>query len=357
MITTPSARSTTTDLGAPGQIVLPDLDQVAQLACHAAGTNAAMLVEWTLPLPTVLGMHGLAPTGTQDVLDFCLQAFAAPEGAVCVADIAAHERLSGHALASGPQQIRFFQSMALPLSPLQPAASLILLDVHGRSAALQPSDNLEVLTALASGLLGFIRHHEQLVRHGVHTESQSSSALRESESRLNLTEHTAGVGSWSLSLGSGRLVHSDEFASILGLEAGETVSTTDDMVARCNPEWRKGIRQRLERCAQNGQAFDEEIQVMVPGSAPKWVRAVGSAVRDPDGQILRIQGAMQDISAQKLAQQETTLLAMRLTTTLASITEAFVTLDRQCCFTYLNQESERLLQKTTCTVSPGATSH
>ena len=38
---------------------------------------------------------------------------------------------------------------------------------------------------------------------------------------------------------------------------------------------------------------------------------------------------------------------MRLTTTLASITEAFVTLDRQCCFTYLNQESERLLQKTT----------
>ena len=48
---------------------------------------------------------------------------------------------------------------------------------------------------------------------------------------------------------------------------------------------------------------------------------------------------MQDISAQKQAQQETTLrLAMRLTTTLASITEAFVTLDRQCCFTYLNQE-------------------
>jgi PAS domain S-box-containing protein len=38
---------------------------------------------------------------------------------------------------------------------------------------------------------------------------------------------------------------------------------------------------------------------------------------------------------------------MRLTTRLASITEAFVTLDRQCCFTYLNQESERLLQKTT----------
>ena len=40
-------------------------------------------------------------------------------------------------------------------------------------------------------------------------------------------------------------------------------------------------------------------------------------------------------------------LAMRLSTTLASISEAFVTLDTTGCFTYLNQESERLLQKYT----------
>ena len=38
-------------------------------------------------------------------------------------------------------------------------------------------------------------------------------------------------------------------------------------------------------------------------------------------------------------------LAMRLSTTLASISEAFVTLDTAGCFTYLNQEGERLLQK------------
>ena len=37
-------------------------------------------------------------------------------------------------------------------------------------------------------------------------------------------------------------------------------------------------------------------------------------------------------------------LTMRLSTTLASISEAFVTLDRAGCFTYVNHESERLLQ-------------
>jgi diguanylate cyclase (GGDEF)-like protein/PAS domain S-box-containing protein len=38
-------------------------------------------------------------------------------------------------------------------------------------------------------------------------------------------------------------------------------------------------------------------------------------------------------------------LAVRLSNTLASITEAFVTLDRECRFTYLNPEGERLLQQ------------
>ena len=38
-------------------------------------------------------------------------------------------------------------------------------------------------------------------------------------------------------------------------------------------------------------------------------------------------------------------LTMRLSTTLASISEAFVTLDRAGCFTYLNHESERLLRR------------
>ena len=84
-----------------------------------------------------------------------------------------------------------------------------------------------------------------------------------------------------------------------------------------------------------------------PPFCRKWVRMACEAVQNKRGQIKSLQGVLQDISAQKQAQQETLRLAMRLTTTLASITEAFVTLDRQCCFTYLNQESEQLLRHTT----------
>jgi diguanylate cyclase (GGDEF)-like protein/PAS domain S-box-containing protein len=119
------------------------------------------------------------------------------------------------------------------------------------------------------------------------------------------------------------------------------------MAAQYTPEFRASIHALIQNCGQTGASFDEEMQIMAMTKTRKWVRTVGEAVRDENGQIIRIQGVLKDISDQKQAQRETLRLAMRLTTTLASITEAFVTLDRQCCFTYLNKESERLLQRTT----------
>lgn len=328
-----------------GQDALPDLDRLAQLACQCAGTAAALLVEWTLPTPTVLGWHGLTAEQCRAVLQCCLRVLPSPERPGCVPDL--DQLQPPPALSAGAATVRFLQTLALPMDSREAAATVILLDTAARTQPVAADATLALIEALAADLLGFIRHHQQLVQRGERRAVQSSSALRDSQSRLNLTEHTAGVGSWSLDLATRALVHSDELGSILGLQPGQSLLSTEDMVLRCAPEGRNSLRQRLELCESSGLGFDDEIQIATTEGSHKWVRAVGSAVLGPSGQILRIQGALQDISAQKQAQQETTLLAMRLTTTLASITEAFVTLDRQCCFTYLNQESERLLQSST----------
>jgi diguanylate cyclase (GGDEF)-like protein/PAS domain S-box-containing protein len=170
--------------------------------------------------------------------------------------------------------------------------------------------------------------------------------LRNHQSQIALIERTAGLGSWSIETNGQRLDCSPGLLSLLAIE-GAPPRTLEAMLERHAPEWRHGLKQRIERCALRAEPFDEEVQILLDGVGPKWVRTVGDAVCDDTGNVVRVQIAVHDISATKQAQQETLRLAMRLTTTLASITEAFVTLDRQCCFTYLNQESERLLQKTT----------
>jgi len=326
-----------------------DWAQLAQLGTHLAQVPVALWFQALPGGPLVLGSCGLPANQQAAALALCTRIAADTALKGFLPDALAHPTWAAHPLVGTQPHIRCCLVLPLPSSGETNPTWLALLDTAPRNpetlAACLPG--LQALAAHAGHLQDLARQQQRSANLTQGREERLGKALHESESRLNLTEHTAGVGSWSVNIATGQLQHSDEYASILGLEPGENMGDMTTMVQRYAPEWRTGIRQRLERCAQAGESFDEEIQVQVPGVNPKWVRTVGHAVRDGDGQILRIQGAVQDISAQKQAQQETLRLAMRLTTTLASITEAFVTLDRQCCCTYLNQESERLLQKTT----------
>ncbi len=315
-------------------------DRLASWAARLSGVSASLFFDTAQWPPRVLGSHGLEPSAIAG----------APQAVASLVGPDAPER---HFV--GPSEHPEWTGLEAWLAPTpldnvhwwplhtangHASSALLLINSPPHSPADTSDPSMQALAAHAVDTVALAQRCAQV-------ENRNVQILRDSESRLNLTEHTAGAGSWSMPLSSGELVHSDEFATILGLTDHHQVTSIDTMVQRYNPEWRSGIRQRLERCARSGEGFDEELQIMVEGGAPKWVRTVSSAVRGGDGEIVRIQGAIQDISAQKQAQQDTLRLAMRLTTTLASITEAFVTLDRQCCFTYLNQESERLLQKTT----------
>jgi diguanylate cyclase (GGDEF)-like protein/PAS domain S-box-containing protein len=301
---------------------------------HLGQADSALLFQTHPDQPPVpLGAHGLTPAQAEIALTACaLTTATAPVNA---------RPATGHR----PSPTRPWHLLAVP-----DASPPTWLAWHPSASADPPSPPpahaWQALLTSVGCLLRMAQAHDHLAQHGRAREQQLEGALRESQNRLNLTKRTVGVGSWSIELGTGRLQHSAGYASILSL-SGHTRSTGLDAMLGCyTPESREAMRQRLLQCAQTGQPFDEEIQVLVPHGPPKWVRTVGAAVRDASGQIQRIQGAVQDISAQKQAQAETLHLAMRLSHTLASITEAFVTLDRGCRFTYLNPESERLLQKT-----------
>jgi diguanylate cyclase (GGDEF)-like protein/PAS domain S-box-containing protein len=325
----PEAGEAISHPGMPGlQIV--DFNGIAELACLLGRHGGALWVEEIAGQRRVLGSNGLLEAEQQQALELVDLAMVDP----------------GRNRNTPPGRL-----LSLPIpSGESPAWLLLVRPQHLSNGSARPAQDETALLALlrhAAEQLGMARRAGDRARSPVALQALQDSRLTENESRLNLTEHTAGVGSWSFDLGTRQMHHSVECAYILGLQAGEGMPDLEFLVSRYAPEWRRGIGQRLERCAKLGEAFDEEIQVLVPDASPKWVRTVGDAVLGSGGEVVRIQGAVQDISAQKLAQQETLRLAMRLTTTLASITEAFVTLDRQCCFTYLNQESERLLQKTT----------
>src|SRR5690606_18852370 len=66
--------------------------------------------------------------------------------------------------------------------------------------------------------------------------------------------------------------------------------------------------------------------------------------RDNDGKPLKWFGTTIDIDDERRRGREFEALAQRLNTTLESITDGFITLDREWRFTYLNSQAERIVQ-------------
>jgi PAS domain S-box-containing protein len=170
----------------------------------------------------------------------------------------------------------------------------------------------------------------------------SEKNLRESERLLSLGSRMSRVGAWSVELPDLQLTLSAEARSIQDLPADLPLSVEQatDLYA---PDSRSAISDAFASCVRDGTPFDLELQVKTLGGRLIWVRSLGEAERDAAGAIRRVHGAIQDISDRKQGQELTRQLAERLTTTLDSITDAFLTLDREWRFTFVNREAERLL--------------
>lgn len=151
-----------------------------------------------------------------------------------------------------------------------------------------------------------------------------------------------GMGYWSYQVSKERVLLSADAAALMGV-AGTMPATLEDLLKHFAPESERLLREAFSVCERVGTPINVEARLMIPQPLPRWMRFVGERFPNAAQGTVEIQGAVQDISIYKRVRDETLRLTMRLTTTLASITEAFVTLDRQGQLMHVNRESERLL--------------
>ncbi|MCY1270881.1 Adaptive-response sensory-kinase SasA [compost metagenome] len=160
---------------------------------------------------------------------------------------------------------------------------------------------------------------------------------------LSMAGRTARLGGWSIELPGREVVWSEEMFGLLGFEPG-SVPSLEEGLALYPPYHRDVINAALDTCIAEGKSFDLDVEIRHASGMLLDARLAGQAVRDSTGCIVRISGALQDISERKRAQREVQRLAIRLTNTLESITDAFFTIDTQWRFNYVNQEASQLLR-------------
>jgi PAS domain S-box-containing protein len=125
--------------------------------------------------------------------------------------------------------------------------------------------------------------------------------LRRSQSLLQTAGEMARVGGWAITLPQNHLTWSDEICAILEFPKG-SVPPLAEALSLYPPASHAIISAALKACARDGMPFDCELDILTARRRRLNVRAIGQAVWDENGNITGIDGAFQDITAQKNAE-------------------------------------------------------
>lgn len=128
---------------------------------------------------------------------------------------------------------------------------------------------------------------------------------------LDMAGRTARFGAWSIDLASEQVEWTEEVARIHGLDPDFSPSL-ESAIEYYMPEHREQVRNAVARCIEEGEAWDEEWELLTASGGRVWVRSIGEPVTDDGGRIVGAQGAFQDIDARKRAEESAQVNRTRL---------------------------------------------
>jgi PAS domain S-box-containing protein len=131
---------------------------------------------------------------------------------------------------------------------------------------------------------------------------RAAEKLRQSETLFRIASESARIGGWTVDFPDYRLTWSDQVCDIHGMPLG-WLPTIEQAVEFYAPEWRDRIRTVFGKCRDEGTPFDEILQIIAANGSRVWVRTIGEAIRNDMGELTRIQGAFQDITHLKQAEE------------------------------------------------------
>jgi PAS domain S-box-containing protein len=131
-------------------------------------------------------------------------------------------------------------------------------------------------------------------------------ALAENEERLHLAIDGANLGIWDMNLITGEMVHNQRWADMLGFSRDELDKPREWWGQRVHPDDYQNVL-RLSDLHHAGKVpfFDAVYRMKHKNGEWRWVHSQGKIIsRDSTGAPLRLIGINQDITDQKVAEQD-----------------------------------------------------
>ena len=146
------------------------------------------------------------------------------------------------------------------------------------------------------------------------TERQTfEDALRENQIRINLAARASRVGFWDWDLKQNSVYFSPEWKAQIGYEPDEIANEFEEWRVRVHPDDIDGAMAAIKSHIQGDtDYYTTEFRFRHKDGSYRWIFVRGAVSRDIDGVAVQVVGCHIDITAQKEAEAERSLLTQRL---------------------------------------------
>ncbi|MEJ2191731.1 MAG: EAL domain-containing protein [Nitrospirota bacterium] len=151
---------------------------------------------------------------------------------------------------------------------------------------------------------GEVTHVIQCFR-DVTERKRTEEGLRKSAERYALAARGANEGLWDWDLRRMRVYYSPRWKSMLGFDEKDIGDSPEEWFRRVHPRDREHLEAKLEaHLAGKATQFECEYRVLHRDSTYRWVLSRGLAVRDRQGEAVRIAGSQTDVTERKMAEEQ-----------------------------------------------------
>ncbi len=135
----------------------------------------------------------------------------------------------------------------------------------------------------------------------ISARKEAESALSESETRYALAVRGANDGIWDWNLESEEIYLSPRWKAMLGFAEDQLESSPEAWLERIHPEDRSRVRRQLDKHLEGRSPhFEVEHRIRHADDSYRWMRTRGLALRNAQGQAVRIAGSQADITGLKV---------------------------------------------------------
>lgn len=163
-----------------------------------------------------------------------------------------------------------------------------------------------------------IRPYVKITESAILAEEESKAKLisliekqKITEDALNLAQSVAKIGSWSLNQKNNQLVWSDEIFRIFGVEPEKFGASLEAFLGFIHPDDLEYVKEQFERSLGGHHPYDIDHRIVRRDTGEvRWVHEMCIHQYDGQGNIVRSDGTVQDITERKREQDEIRRLAM-----------------------------------------------